>query len=68
MIKTSSKTPKFQVLTGPERRRRWVPAEKSSMVCETYEPGMTVSSVARRPSLHWQYEKVSCRAVILPKA
>jgi len=48
MIKTSSKTPKIEVITGPERRRRWAPAEKSSMVYETYEPGMTVSSVARK--------------------
>ena len=48
MNKTSSKTPKIEVITGPERRRRWAPAEKSSMVYETYEPGMTVSSVARR--------------------
>lgn len=33
---------------GPERRRRWSPAEKVHIVEETYEPGMTVSLVARR--------------------
>lgn len=40
--------PKSEVLAGPERRRRWAPAEKLAMVAETYEPGVTVSLVARR--------------------
>ena len=33
---------------GSERRRRWSASEKLSMVRETYEPGMTVSLVARQ--------------------
>jgi transposase len=33
---------------GRERRRRWSAAEKVAMVAETYEPGVTVSLVARR--------------------
>ena len=33
---------------GRERRRRWSAAEKVAMVAETYEPGATVSLVARR--------------------
>lgn len=40
--------PKGEVLTGPERRRRWSAAEKMAMVAETYEAGTTVSLVARR--------------------
>jgi transposase len=36
------------VLHGPERRRRWAAAEKIAIVAETYEPGVTVSLVARR--------------------
>jgi len=48
MNKTSSKPPRVEVLTSPERRRRWAPADKKAMVYETYEPGMTVSSVARK--------------------
>ncbi len=40
--------PKSEVLNGPERRRRWAPAEKVAIVTETYEPGVTVSLVARR--------------------
>jgi transposase len=35
-------------VVGPERRRRWTPAEKVRMVEETYEPGTSVSYVARR--------------------
>ena len=37
-----------EVLTEPQRRRRWTPAQKLSMVQETYEPDVTVSLVARR--------------------
>ena len=39
---------KGEVLHGPERRRRWAAAEKVAIVAETYEPGVTVSLVARR--------------------
>ena len=35
-------------VVGVERRRRWTAAEKLAMVRETYEPGMSVSLVARR--------------------
>ena len=44
---TSSKSTEAEVL-GAERRRRWSAAEKVAMVRETYEPGMTLSLVARR--------------------
>jgi transposase len=40
--------PHAEILNGPERRRRWTTAEKLEMVQETYEPGVTVSLVARR--------------------
>jgi len=46
MIITSNNV-KSEVL-GVERRRRWSPAEKVAMVAETYEPGATVSLIARR--------------------
>ena len=39
---------KGEVLIGPERRRRRTPAEKLAIISETYEPGVTVSLVARR--------------------
>lgn len=37
-----------QELLGPERRRRRSSEEKLAMIQETYEPGKTVSWVARR--------------------
>lgn len=55
----SLKSKEAEVL-GAERRRRWSAAEKVSMVRETYEPGMTVSLVARRHGInpnqlfHWR--------------
>ena len=39
---------KMEVLSGPERRRRWSTAEKLAIIQETYEPDATVSLVARR--------------------
>lgn len=44
----TSHIPHIEILDGPERRRRWTTAEKLAMVQETYEPGVTVSLVARR--------------------
>jgi transposase len=38
---------KSEILSGPERRRRWGPLEKVAMVVETHEPEMTVSLVAQ---------------------
>ncbi len=38
----------MEVLSGPERRRRWSTAEKLAIIHETYEADATVSIVARR--------------------
>lgn len=43
-----SMTGKIEVITSVQRRRRWTAAEKVRIVEETYEPGATVSLVARR--------------------
>jgi transposase len=45
---TNTKREQIEVVTSKERRRRWAPAEKKLIVQETYEPGVTVSLVARR--------------------
>jgi transposase len=56
---TSSKSKEVEVL-GAERRRRWAASEKLAIVRETYEPGMTVSLVARQHGInpnqlfHWR--------------
>jgi transposase-like protein len=39
---------RVEIITSFRRRRRWTASEKVRMVEETFEPGMTVSLVARR--------------------
>jgi len=43
---------RVEVITSVERRRRWSPEEKRSMVEEAESPGMSVSSVARKYGIH----------------
>jgi transposase len=38
--------PKAEILTGPERSRRWPVAEKLEMVVESRQEGITISLVA----------------------
>ncbi len=47
MFSTSHNEKMVEVLTGAERRRRRTPQEKIAIVQQTFEPGMTVSHVAR---------------------
>ena len=42
---------RVEVITAVQRRRRWTASEKVRMVEETFEPGITVSLVARRHGL-----------------
>jgi transposase len=44
----SSNEKPIEVITSVQRRRRWAPAEKMAIVEETYQPGHSVSYVARR--------------------
>lgn len=59
---THNKNEVMEVLTGPERRRRWSADEKLAMVRETFEPGKTVSMVARlhgiNPNQLFQWRKL----------
>ena len=41
-----------QILSGPERRRRWSYEEKSRIVAESLAPGASAQQVARRYGLH----------------
>jgi transposase len=47
-VSVSNPTNHIEIITSVQRRRRWAAAEKVRMVEETFEPGMTVSLVARR--------------------
>jgi transposase len=38
---------RFEVLSGPERRRRWSPEQKRLIVAEAFAPGASVREVAR---------------------
>src|SRR5262249_31787151 len=44
----TNSTDGVEIITSVQRRRRWTAPEKVRMVEETFEPGMTVSLVARR--------------------
>ncbi|MDR9065315.1 hypothetical protein FEP28_05480 [Burkholderia multivorans] len=60
MFLTNNKQEVMEVLAGPERRRRWSADEKLAMVRESFEPGKTVSMVARQHGVnpnqlfHWR--------------
>lgn len=45
---TSSKVDTVHVITSVQRRRRWSVFDKKAIVEETYEPGKSVSYVARK--------------------
>jgi transposase len=44
---TLNKGEQVEVVTSVQRRRRWAAAEKRAIVQESYQPGMSVSAVAR---------------------
>src|ERR1700686_493896 len=47
-VSMTNPTDCVEIITSVQRRRRWTASEKVRMVEETFEPGMTVSLVARR--------------------
>ena len=42
---------RLDVVSGPTGRRRWSAEAKARIVAESYEPGVSVSAVARRHNL-----------------
>jgi transposase-like protein len=59
---TNNQKEVMEVLTGPERRRRWSADKELAMVRETFEPGKTVLMVARlhgiNPNQLFQWRKL----------
>jgi transposase len=53
---------RVEVITGPERRRRWSDEQKRAIVTASFAPGAVVSEVARRaevssgPIYRWRQE------------
>ena len=58
----TKRTEAIEVIMTDQRRRRWSLEEKATLVRRTYEPGMTVSLVAREAgvsaSLLFQWRKL----------
>ena len=52
-LKTNDDEPvrRFEVFTGSGRRREWSEEDKARIVAESYEPGASVSGVARHHAL-----------------
>jgi transposase len=42
---------RVEVVSGPERRRRWSKEQKRAIVAEAFAPGASVSAVARRTDI-----------------
>jgi transposase len=42
---------RFEVITGPERRRRWSAEQKGAIVAESLAPGAVVTEIARRAEI-----------------
>ena len=42
---------RVEVMSGPERRRRWSEEQKRAIVAEAFAPGASVSVVARRTDI-----------------
>jgi transposase len=42
---------RFEVTTGPERRRRWSVEQKRAIVAESLAPGAVVTEIARRADI-----------------
>ena len=61
---------RIEVLSGPERRRRWSAEQKRSIVAEAFAPGASVCEVARRRDVvpgqiyRWRHELRSRRGGI----
>ncbi len=58
-----------EVLSGPERRRRWSTEQKAGIVGETAQPGARVAEIARRHGISrsllytWRREAMAHRGI-----
>ncbi len=68
-VSTNRNTDTVEVIMRDQRRRRWSLAEKSALVKRTYEPGMSVSLVARQEgvaaSLLFQWRKLERQGALM---
>ncbi|MER8576720.1 transposase [Mesorhizobium sp. M1409] len=63
----------IEVITSVERRRRWSREEKERLVAATFEPGASVSEIARSAGIHvsqlfrWRKELCQISAPSVPQ-
>src|SRR5260370_41869746 len=63
---------RVEVITGPERRRRWSDEQKRAIVTASFAPGAVVSEVARRADVssgqiyRWRQEFRAAAAGVAP--
>lgn len=61
-------TESVEVVVKDQRRRRWSLVEKAALVRHTYEPGISVSLVARQEGvsagLLFQWRKLECQGTL----
>jgi transposase len=59
---------RVEVISGPERRRRWNEEQKRAIVAEAFAPGASVSAVARRvdvvPGQIYRWRRELCSAAV----
>jgi transposase len=59
---------RVEVISGPERRRRWSEGQKRAIVAEAFAPGASVSAVARRvdvvPKQIYRWRRQLCNAAV----
>jgi transposase len=59
---------RVEVISGPERRRRWSEEQKPAIVAEAFAPGASVSAVARRvdivPKQIYRWRRELCNPAV----
>ena len=54
VVQRSRRWRRLEVLSEPERRRRYRDEEKAALIAETFRPGVCTADLARRHGLHPQ--------------
>jgi len=70
----SARSPRMEIITRGERRRRWTPEQKREIVAESYGPALTPTEVARKHGISsgqlytWRHELLGLQAPVVSRA
>ena len=70
----SVRSPRLEIITRGERRRRWTPGQKREIVAESYGPELTPTEVARKHGISsgqlytWRHELLGLQAPVMRRA